>query len=210
MRSKLPPVNVRRAIVSSLIAAAAFAATPASARIFYVVQSSHDSWSVMDPEGVERIAGGPVRKAWDIRVQRNILSGDPPQPGYVRTLNEYDCEAQRTRWREFSAFSRSGALLVSKVNPNPEWGPADEAPDTYAAFRVVCEGVGQGAVLSAESVAKVVIRLMGSWDPPAQPLAPVLPPPAPAAKGASAAKAVATPAKKTAAASPTTAAAKPR
>jgi hypothetical protein len=210
-------VNPRRTIASSLIVAAALAATPAAARIFYVVQSNADSWSVMDPEGVERVPNSPVRKAWDVRVQRNILSGNPPQPGYVRTLTEYDCQAQRTRWREFSAFSRSGAMLVSKVNPNPEWGPADESSDTYAAYRVICEGVGQGSVLSADSVAKVVIRLMGSWDPPAQPLAPVLPPPAPgakpatsAAKGAApAAKTAAAPAKKTAA-SPPAAAAKPR
>ncbi|MBL8553870.1 MAG: hypothetical protein JNL41_06290 [Phenylobacterium sp.] len=182
-------MNSRRALASLAFAAVALAAAPACARIFYVIQSSPDAWSVMDPEGVERVAGSPVRKAWDVRVQRNILSGDPPQPGYVRTLTEYDCQAQRTRWREFTAFSRSGALLVSKVNPNPEWGPADESSDTYAAYRVICEGAGQGAVLSADSVAKVVIRLMGSWDPPAQPLAPVLPPPAPGAKpGTQAAK----------------------
>jgi hypothetical protein len=29
---------------------------------------------------------------------------------------------------------------------------------------VVCEGVGGGSVVSADSVAKVVIGLMGSWD----------------------------------------------
>ncbi|MBX3484096.1 surface-adhesin E family protein [Phenylobacterium sp.] len=194
-------MNSRRALASLAIAVAALAATPAAARIFYVIQSSADSWSVMDPEGVERVPGSPVRKAWDVRVQRNILSGDPPQPGYVRTLTEYDCQAQRTRWREFSAYSRSGALLLSKVNPNPEWGPADEASDPYAAYRVICEGAGQGAVLSADSVAKVVIRLMGSWDPPAQPMAPVLPPPAPGAKPA---------AKGPAAAARPAAAAKPR
>jgi hypothetical protein len=144
----------------------ALAATPALARTFYVIQSSADAWTVMDAQGVEPIPGTTFRKAWAVRVQRNILSGDPPQPGYVRTLTEYDCQQGRTRWREFTAFSRSGATLVSKVNPNPEWGPADEASDTYAAYRVVCEGVGGGAVVSADSVAKVVISLMGAWDPP--------------------------------------------
>jgi hypothetical protein len=154
----------------------ALAATPALARTFYVIQSSADAWTVMDAQGIERIAGTTFRKAWAVRVQRNILSGDPPQPGYVRTLTEYDCEQNRTRWREFTAFSRSGATLVSKVNPNPDWGPADEASDTYAAYRVVCEGVGGGAVVSADSVAKVVIGLMGAWDAPPAPIPALAPP----------------------------------
>jgi len=179
-------VRASFAIAAAVLAASAVAGA-AQARIYYVIQSGADSWTVMDPDGVERV--GDVRKAWEVRVQRNILSGTPAQPGYVRTLNEYDCAAQRTRWLEFSAFSRSGALLVSKVNPNPEWGPADEASDTLAGFRVICEGGGGGSVVSADSVAKVVIRLMGSWDPPATPLAPVLPPP-----GAEAGKAAGAPA----------------
>ncbi|MDZ4371404.1 MAG: hypothetical protein U1C74_08300 [Phenylobacterium sp.] len=161
--------------IASLVLGSAIAPA-AEARIFYVVQSGADAWTVMDPEGIERVGEGSVRRAWSVRVQRNILTGDPPTPGYVRTLSEYDCAVSRTRWREFSAFSRSGALLVSKVNPNPEWGPSEEASDLYAAHRVVCEGGGGGAVISAESVAKVVISLMGSWDPPAQPLAPITPP----------------------------------
>ena len=111
-----------------------------------------------------------LRKAWVVRVQRNILTGNPPQPGYVRTLSEYDCDQSRTRWREFSAYSRSGASLISKRNPNPEWGPATEAGDIYSAFKVVCQGGGDGAVVSAESVAKVVISLMASWDPPPAPM----------------------------------------
>lgn len=181
-------MNARLAILGTSAAAAlALSAAAADARSFYVVQSGPDAWTVMDPEGIERVgAGSEVRKAWAVRVQRNILTGNPPTPGYVRTLSEYDCGLNRTRWREFSAFSRSGALLVSKVNPNPEWGPADEASDTYAAHRVVCEGAGGGAIVSAESVAKVVISLMGSWDPPPAPPAPVIPPvkTQPAAKSA--------------------------
>ncbi|MEW5685233.1 MAG: surface-adhesin E family protein [Pseudomonadota bacterium] len=158
---------------ASLLALALIAA-PAAARTYYVVQSGADSWTVMDPEGVERVGeGGAIRRAWAVRVQRNILSGNPPEPGYVRTLTEYDCQAQRTRWREFSAYSRSGKLLVSKVNPNPEWGPAAEAADIYAGYRVICETGGGGSVVSADSVAKIVISLMGSWDPPPAPLAPL-------------------------------------
>ena len=163
-----------RTLASTLAAglALALAAGAAQARSFYIIQSGADAWTVMDPEGIERIGTDAQRRAWVVRVQRNILTGNPPTPGYVRTLTEYDCEANRTRWREFSAFSRSGALLVSKVNPNPEWGPADEASDTYAAHRVICEGGGGGSVVSAESVAKVVISLMGSWDPPPTPYVP--------------------------------------
>ena len=163
-----------RTLASTLVAglAIALAAGAAQARSLYILQSGADAWTVMDPEGIERIGTGAQRRAWVVRVQRNILTGNPPTPGYVRTLTEYDCEANRTRWREFSAFSRSGTLLVSKVNPNPEWGPADEASDTYAAHRVICEGGGGGSVVSAESVAKVVISLMGSWDPPPTPYVP--------------------------------------
>jgi hypothetical protein len=151
----------------------------ADARPYYVIQTGGEGWTVMDPQGVETAAGSPVKKAWAVRVQRNILSSGPPQPGYVRTLSEYDCVAQRTRWREFSAFSRSGKLLISKVNPQPEWAPATEDSEAYAAYRVVCEGVGGGSIVSADSVAKVVISLMGAWDPPGQPAATV-PDPAPA------------------------------
>lgn len=173
-------MRLSRALAGTAVALAASAlfGGAAQARTFYIVQSGADAWTVMDPEGIERIGTGPVRRAWAVRVQRNILSGNPPTPGYVRTLTEFDCEANRTRWREFSAFSRSGAMLVSKVNPNPEWGPADEASDTYAAHRVVCQGVGGGSVVSADSVAKIVISLMGSWDPPPVPLMPAVAAPA--------------------------------
>jgi hypothetical protein len=171
------PLNSHR-LPAALVAATLLMASAAEAKIFYVVQSGSDAWTVMDPQSIEPIGSGPLRKAWAVRVQRNILSGNPPTPGYVRTLTEYDCQQQRTRWREFSAFSRSGGLLVSKVNPQPEWGPATEAADTYAAYRVICEGVGGGSVVSADTVAKVVISLMAAWDPPPAPLTPLGPTPA--------------------------------
>jgi len=197
-------------LAAAVAGLAALAATPASARTFYVIQSSADAWTLMDAQGVEPIAGTGFRRAWAVRVQRNILSGDPPQPGYVRTLTEYDCQLNRTRWREFTAFSRSGATLVSKVNPQPEWGPADEASDTYAAYRVVCEGVGGGAVVAADTVAKVVIGLMAAWDPPPAAAAPPITAtplkPAPAKPGAK--PAAAPPAKAGSAKAPTPAKAK--
>ena len=162
-------------LLGSLVCLAATGvATSVMARTFYIIQSGPEAWTVMDPQGIEPLPGsGVLRQAWVVRVQRNILTGNPPQPGYVRTLSEYDCDQSRTRWREFSAYSRSGASLISKRNPNPEWGPATEAGDIYAAFKVVCQGGGDGAVVSAESVAKVVISLMASWDPPPAPMTPV-------------------------------------
>ena len=148
--------------------------TDARAATYYIIQSGPEAWTVMDPQGIEAIpGGGTLRRAWAVRVQRNILTGNPPQPGYVRTLSEYDCDQSRSRWREFSAFSRSGAALMSKRNPNPEWGPATDSSDIHAAYKVVCLGEGGGAVVSAESVAKVVIGLMAAWDPPILPAAPL-------------------------------------
>lgn len=142
-------------------------AAGATAATYAVVQSGPESWTLMDPAGIETIPGaGTLRRAWTVRVQRNILTGDPPQPGYVRTLSEYDCDQTQMRWLEFTAFSRSGAALVSKTNPNPEWGLTTDASETYNAFRMVCRVGRGGAVVSADSIAKVVISLMAAWDPP--------------------------------------------
>lgn len=180
--------------LAAAVAATLLVAAAAEARPFYVTQSSDDVWTVMDPQGIEVTPGSPIRKAWAVRVQRNILTGDPPQPGYVRTLSEYDCAARRTRWLEFTAYSRAGGMLINKVNPQPEWAPATAASDIHAAYRVVCEGVGGRAAVSADSVAKVVINLMGSWDSPLAPLLPISPAASPVAKG-KAPPAKATPAK---------------
>lgn len=176
------PLNSLRLATAALAAAVLLAPAAAEAKMFYVLQSGPDAWTVMDPDAIEKTPGSPIRKAWSVRVQRNILSGDPPQPGYVRTLTEYDCDTERTRWREFSAFSRAGGLLVNKVNPRPDWGSAIDAYDTYVGYRIICEGIGGGSVVSADSVAKIVINLMGSWDPPAGVFAPIAPPPTPASK----------------------------
>ena len=173
-----------RPILAFLTAAALLMAAPAYARTFYVVRSGANAWTVMDADSIERILDTSVLRAWSVTVQRNILSpGQPPQPGYVRTLNEYDCAAHRTRWITFSAFSRGGGLLMTRANPTPDWGPSDEADDTQSGYRVVCEGVGGGAVVAADSLAKVVIGLMSAWDaPPTLVAAPAVK--APAAKPA--------------------------
>ena len=59
---------------------------------------------------------------------------------------------------------------MTRQNPAPDWGPSDEADDMQSGYRVVCEGVGGGAVVAADSLAKVVISLMSAWDAPAVPI----------------------------------------
>lgn len=170
-------LNMRRfvCLIGSLVCMAATGtATSTMARTFFVIQSGPESWTVMDTLAIETLPGpGVLRQAWAVRVQRNILTGNPPQPGYVRTLSEYDCDQTRVRWREFSAYSRSGSALISNSNPDPQWGPPTEAGETYSAFKIVCQGGGRAAVVSADSVAKVVIGLMASWDPPPPPAKPL-------------------------------------
>jgi hypothetical protein len=177
----------RFATVSAVILGAVLAAvaTGAAARTFNIVQSGLDSWTIYDPATVERPDGGPVRRVWTVRVMRNISSSTPPVPGYVRTLTDYDCDRGEFRWREFSAFSRSGDLLLNRINPSYSWERSDKAADTLAAHNAICgQGTGQNAV-SADSIAKLVITLMRTWDPsPAQQALAAAPSKAPASKAA--------------------------
>jgi len=152
-----------------LLAAAVSITTAGSAhaRNFVLTDVSPGAWTVIDPEGIETMGGGVVRRAWSVQVLRNILSQPPEQPGYVRTLTDYDCERREFRWREFSAFTRSGETLVTKQNPAYGWESVTKGPDTLGAYQVVCgQSLGRG-IISAESVAKLVITIMASWDPPA-------------------------------------------
>lgn len=173
--------RIRTVVVAALCAVAA--ASAAQARTYHVVQSGRDSWTVMDPQGVEQVPGTSWRRGWVVTVQRNIHSpGIPPQPGYLRTQFEYDCGAQRVRWLQLAAFSRGGTQLVARENPSPDWGPASDAADTSAGWRVVCEGVGGGSVVSAESIGQVVVSLMQAWDQPPPLVQPPAPGPTPAPK----------------------------
>jgi hypothetical protein len=172
---------MKRPTASLLLATtlALAAVAPAAARNFVLVDVTPGSWTLIDPEGVETTGGGVVRRVWSVQVLKNILSKPPEQPGYVRTLTDYDCDRREFRWREFSAFSRSGDNLVTKQNPNYNWDSVDKAADTLAGYQVACgKSMGRG-IIAAESVAKLVITIMASWDPP---------PPKPAAKAVPAAK----------------------
>jgi hypothetical protein len=194
------PSSRVRACLSAALVGAALCASPvfvsgAAAKSFYLAPAGKDSWLVIDPLTAESQPGGVVRRMWTVTVQRSIVDGDPPQPGYVRTQTDYDCVHRQVRWRTFSAYSRSGTLLVTRENPNPGWTDANSAADLFSALRVACEGVASSSV-AAESIGRLVITLMAAWDPPEAPAdgpKPLLP--APGAKGAKPGAKAAVPAK---------------
>lgn len=155
--------------VLSALAGLALIATPADARQFSMTRVGSGTYVLVDPQAVESVPGGVVRRTWVVSVQRNILSGETPLPGYVRTLTDYDCITRASRWRTFQAYARSGELLMTRDNPAYAWTPVDSAPDILAAYRTVCEGNAGASVIAADGIAKVVIALMASWDPPPKP-----------------------------------------
>lgn len=168
LQSRYPGAMRRRVWI--LAGLAALTAAGAAARPFDIVRSGPDAWTVVDPQGVE--GDGAIRKAWVVRVQRNILGGDPPEPGYLRTLGEYDCGAGQARWREVFVFSRSGQQLAHTVNAAQDWKPAREDVETYGAYRIVCAAGDGDSVVAADSMARVVVALMASWNPSPMPAAP--------------------------------------
>ena len=146
----------------------------AEARVFYVMRIT-DAWALIDPTSIETGETASQRRMWTITVQRNIFNETPPQPGYVRTLNEYDCDAQKTRWRSFTAFSRSGVSLMSRENPSLDWVDVTAGSSALVEWRVACGYSTGDSAVAADSVAQVVIALMRAWDPPTPAVAP--PPP---------------------------------
>ena len=172
-------------ILPAALAALACAA-PAQAAVFAVIRSSDNEVVVMDPSAIETIEGG-FRRAWNVSVQKSLGSGGPQQPGYVRTLNEYDCAERRMRWRSLAIYSRFGAEILKKDNPDLSWNPAGGNGEAEAGLRVVCDGAGGGAVVSAPSISKLVIGLMQAWDE-AAPLPPLQTPDPPPPKAGKAKK----------------------
>ncbi len=152
----------------------------AQAGTFVVVHSGPEAWTVLDPTAVTRDRDSGQLTAWSVTVQRNLTNSRPPQPGYIRTLSDYDCAQRRLRWRSFLAYSRYGALVMRKENANPDWAPASDGGEGDASLRVLCDGAGGGSVFSATSIGQLVIGLMQVWDAP--PDLPVIaaPPPQPA------------------------------
>lgn len=154
--------------------AAALGATPAAAAIFSVVQTAPDEITVLDPAAIETIPGAlEQRRSWSVSIKKNLVTGGPPQPGYVRTLNEYDCITRRVRWRSFDVYSRFGGLIMHKDNADQTW----QGSDADAGLRTVCDRQGDGSVVAAGSMTQLVVNLMSNWDeaaplPPLQPYVP--------------------------------------
>ena len=148
---------------------AAATASSAAAGTYLVVRSGPEAWTVLDPATVVRDPGGQRLSAWSVTVQRNLTNSRPPQPGYIRTFNEYDCTERRLRWRTFLAYSRFGVLVMQKENTSAEWGPAPDGSEGDSGLRVLCDGVGGGSVMASQSMAGVVMALMQAWDTPDAP-----------------------------------------
>jgi hypothetical protein len=146
---------------------------PARAAVYAVVQSSRDEVTVVDPAAVERLPGGDKRRAWTVSVKRNLMTGGPPQPGYVRTFSEYDCSARKVRWKSFSAYSEFGVLVMKKDNADQAWGGSD----ADAGLRTVCGDIGGASVVAAASLTDLVVGLMRAWDESAPPAPAALDPP---------------------------------
>ena len=142
-------------------------AGPVGARTFYVLRTLGDAWMIVDPTGIETGDAATQKRMWTVTVQPNILNETPPQPGYVRALNEFDCATQKTRWRSFTVFSRSGGRLMDRENASPEWVDTTAGSSTLVEWRVACGYSTGDSAISADSTAQVVIALMRAWDPPA-------------------------------------------
>jgi hypothetical protein len=170
------------AILGSICAAAAFAPSAARALTFDVILSDPDQVTVINPAAVETVGDTKVLRTVSVSIKRNLVSGGPPQPGYVSTINEYDCAQQTTRWRSFAAYSRFGEQVLKKTNPDEAWAPIAGNPEAAATARVVCDRSETGSIVAAGSIGQLVSSLMQGWDaeaplPPLQPVTPVTPPP---------------------------------
>jgi hypothetical protein len=175
-----PRLGLKFAIAFSALAAVA----GARAATFDVVRSGPDTVTLLDPAAVEKLGDGKVRRAWSVSVQKNLVSGGPQQPGYVRTLNEYDCTGWKIRWRSFFVYSRFGDLVIHKDNDDAGWTPIEGNFEAAAGARVVCDGRETSSVYAASSIGSLVLALMQAWDaaapmPAPQPVEPPAQMPAP-------------------------------
>jgi hypothetical protein len=177
----------------------AVGAAGARAAVYSVLQSTPDVVTVLDSAAIEAVGTTAVRRGWSVSVKRSLTSGGPQQPGYVRTLNEYDCVGRRIRWKTFQVYSRFGETVMKKDNADGEWNPAPDEGEGGRAIRVVCDGETGGSVVAAQSVSKLVITLMQNWDEaaPLPPLQKVEPLPASKLKKKAAAHPAKPPAKPT-------------
>jgi hypothetical protein len=159
-------------------AAGVLTASTAQAAVYAVVRYDMDVVTVMDPASVETVPGSDnLRRAWSVSVQRNLVSGGPQQPGYVRTLNEYDCATHKIRWTSFDVYSRFGASVMHKDNDDEAWNPILPGSEPEVSARLVCEHNNKWSAIASHSLSQLVMTLMQAWDatapmPPLQPVAP--------------------------------------
>jgi hypothetical protein len=163
-------------LILALAAVGVCIAPAAGAASYAMVRAQPDAITVMDPAAVEISPGGDnLRRAYSVTVQRTLTSEGPQQPGYVRTLNEYDCATRRVRWKSFSVYSRFGALVIQKDNADDAWSPTPPGSEAEASTRLVCDRANKWAAVAATSLSQLVISLMQAWDeaaplPPLQPV----------------------------------------
>ncbi|MFI4966942.1 MAG: surface-adhesin E family protein [Caulobacterales bacterium] len=148
------------------LACAGLACAPAArASVYAVVRSEPGVVTVMDPAAIELVAGAPqLRSASSVSVQRNLVSGGPQQPGYVRTLNEYDCAVRKVRWKSFFVYSRFGAPIMHKDNDDGAWNAAAPGSQAEAELRLVCDHSNRWSAIASQSISHLVITLMQAWD----------------------------------------------
>jgi hypothetical protein len=166
LRAAFAAIAACMGLGGSVVAAPARPAPEPAAQIatFYVIRRTPDAWTVMDPAAIEKVPGGSIRRTYSVTIRRNLLDGGPPQPGYVRTLNEYDCTARRLRWRSFTIYNRFGAMVVKQDNPDPAFVLPASATEEKTSLRAVCDGAGGDSVVAASSLGQLVIGLMQAWD----------------------------------------------
>ncbi len=190
---KTTPTALVRAAAALSAACVLLSPAAAQAAVYAIVRLETDAIAVMDPKAVEPVVGADnLKRAWSVVIQRSLTTDGPKQPGYVRTLNEYDCAARKVRWKSFSAYSRFGDLVMTKDNPDEAWTasttPGDEAD---ASLRIVCDHSNRWSGVAAGSIGEFVLTQMKAWDeaaplPPLQEVKPM--PPAKAPPKAHAAK----------------------
>jgi hypothetical protein len=155
-------------MIAAAICALGMAGT-AQARPFYVIHSGPGAVTLLDPTSVQTLNGGPVRRAITITVQRSLTADGPPQPGYIRTLVDHDCERQQARWVRLSVFSREGVLLVEEANRQSAWTAPAASSESFASLRYACGQATGYSVISGDSIGAVVSAVMQSWAPPPKP-----------------------------------------
>jgi hypothetical protein len=177
-------------LILALAILGACAAPMAEAAVYAMVREQPDAITVMDPAAIETTLGADsLRRAYSVTVQKTLTSEGPQQPGYVRTLNEYDCAQRRVRWKSFWVYSRFGDLVIHKDNADDAWSAAPAGSEAEASTRLVCDHANKWAAVAAGSISQLVISLMQAWDeaaplPPLQPVNPLAAPKKPAAKQA--------------------------